>query len=34
MNAQEGSRWRTRAHETHAEYQTLIKDVVLESTLL
>jgi catechol O-methyltransferase len=34
MNAQEGKRWRTRAHETHAEYQTLFKDVVLESTLL
>jgi catechol O-methyltransferase len=34
MNAQEGKRWRTRAHQTHAEYQTLIKDVVLESTLL
>jgi catechol O-methyltransferase len=34
MNAQEGKRWRTRAHETHAEYQTMIKDVVLESTLL
>jgi catechol O-methyltransferase len=34
MTAQEGKRWRTRAHQTHAEYQTLIKDVVLESTLI
>jgi catechol O-methyltransferase len=34
MEAEEGKRWRTRAHQTHAEYQTLIKDVVLESTLL
>jgi catechol O-methyltransferase len=34
MTAQEGKRWRTRAHQTHAEYQTLFKDVVLESTLL
>jgi catechol O-methyltransferase len=34
MNAEEGKRWRTRAHETYAEYQTMFKDVVLESTLL
>jgi len=34
MTAQEGKRWRSRAHQTHAEYQTLIKDVVLESTLI
>lgn len=34
MTAEEGKRWRTRTHETHAEYQTLIKDIVLESTLL
>jgi catechol O-methyltransferase len=34
MEAEEGKRWRTRAHQTHAEYQTLFKDVVLESTLL
>jgi catechol O-methyltransferase len=34
MNAQEGKLWRTRAHETHAEYQTMFKDIVLESTLL
>jgi catechol O-methyltransferase len=34
MTAQEGKRWRTVTHETHAEYQTLIKDIVLESTFL
>ena len=34
MTAQEGKRWSTRAHQTHAEYQTFIKDVVLESTLI
>jgi len=34
MDAEEGRRWRTVAHEAHAEYQTLIKDVVLESTLI
>jgi catechol O-methyltransferase len=34
MTAQEGKRWRTIAHQTHAEYQTLIKDVVLESQLI
>jgi len=34
MAAQEGKRWSTRAHQTHAEYQTFIKDVVLESTLI
>jgi catechol O-methyltransferase len=31
MKEQEGRRWRSVEHETHAEYQTLIKDVVLES---
>jgi catechol O-methyltransferase len=31
MEAQEGNAWRTTAHDTHAEYQTLIKDLVLES---
>jgi catechol O-methyltransferase len=31
MTAQEGSAWRTTEHETHVEYQTLIKDLVLES---
>jgi catechol O-methyltransferase len=34
MTAEEGKRWRTVRHETHAEYQTMIKDVVLESVLL
>jgi catechol O-methyltransferase len=34
MSAQEGKRWRTERHETHAEYQTLIKDVVLESVFI
>jgi catechol O-methyltransferase len=34
MDSQEGKRWRTTAHETHAEYQTLIKDIVLESALI
>jgi catechol O-methyltransferase len=31
MEAQEGKSWETIAHETHVEYQSLIKDVVLES---
>jgi catechol O-methyltransferase len=34
MNAQEGKRFRTEAHETHVEYQTLLKDTVLVSSLL
>jgi catechol O-methyltransferase len=34
MMSQEGKRWHTAVHETHAEYQTLIKDVVMESTLI
>jgi catechol O-methyltransferase len=34
MAEQEGKRWHTVIHETHAEYQTLIKDLVLESTLI
>ena len=34
MDAEEGKRWHTRAHKTHAEYQKLIADLVLESTLL
>jgi catechol O-methyltransferase len=33
MDAEEGKRWHTRAHKTHVEYQKLIADVVLESTL-
>ena len=31
MRAHEGSDWRTTEHETHVEYQTMIKDLVLES---
>lgn len=34
MREQEGKRWRTTEHETHAEYQTVIKDLVLVSELL
>ena len=31
MRDHEGREWRTTEHETHVEYQTLIKDLVLES---
>ena len=31
MRAAEGGAWRTTEHETHVEYQSLIKDLVLES---
>jgi catechol O-methyltransferase len=31
MRTQEGNSWRSIEHQTHAEYQTLLKDVVLES---
>jgi catechol O-methyltransferase len=31
MRAHEGRDWRTTEHEAHVEYQTLIKDLVLES---
>ena len=34
MKEQEGGRWRSVEHETHAEYQSLIKDIVLESEYL
>ncbi len=34
MKEQEGSLFRSREHETHAEYQTLLADIVLESELL
>jgi catechol O-methyltransferase len=34
MAAAEGKRWRTRHHPAHAEYQSLIRDEMLESTLL
>jgi catechol O-methyltransferase len=31
MAGEEGNTWRSVEHETHAEYQTLFKDIVLES---
>ena len=31
MREREGRVWRTTEHETHVEYQTLLKDLVLES---
>ncbi len=34
MQAEEGRSWRTTEHETHVEYQTLLKDLVLESEYL
>jgi catechol O-methyltransferase len=34
MKAHEGSAWRTIEHDTHVEYQTLIRDLVLESEYL
>ena len=34
MRAREGAEWRTAEHETHVEYQTLLKDLVLESDYL
>ena len=34
MNAEEGRRWRTTEHETHVEYQSVIKDLVLVSEYL
>lgn len=34
MRRHEGADWRTREHRTHAEYQKLVKDLVLESTYL
>ena len=34
MREHEGRDWRTVEHETHVEYQTLIKDLVLESRYL
>lgn len=34
MEAEEGIRFRTDSHKTHAEYQTLIPDVVMVSTFL
>ena len=34
MQEQEGKAWRTTEHDTHVEYQSLIKDLVLESEYL
>jgi catechol O-methyltransferase len=34
MRAQEGKTWRTTEHGTHVEYQSLLKDLVLESEYL
>jgi catechol O-methyltransferase len=34
MEAQQGRTWDTTKHDTHVEYQSLIKDVVLESQYL
>ena len=34
MREREGREWRTIEHETHVEYQTLIKDLVVESEYL
>ncbi|RDH80186.1 O-methyltransferase [Mycolicibacterium moriokaense] len=34
MHRNEGVQWRTRTHHAHAEYQTLIPDLVLESEFL
>jgi catechol O-methyltransferase len=34
MKAKEGTLFRTREHSTHLEYQTLLKDLVLESEFL
>ncbi len=34
MRAHEATMWQTIEHETHVEYQKLLKDLVLESTLL
>jgi catechol O-methyltransferase len=34
MRAQEGKSWRTVEHDTHVEYQSLLKDLVFESEYL
>ncbi|MGV9833713.1 O-methyltransferase [Nocardia niigatensis] len=34
MHQSEGANWRTIEHDTHVEYQTLLKDLVLESEYL
>jgi catechol O-methyltransferase len=33
-HAAEGKTWRTIEHDTHVEYQSLLKDLVLESEYL
>ncbi len=34
MRDQQGKHWETIEHKTHVEYQTVISDLVLESTYL
>jgi predicted O-methyltransferase YrrM len=34
MEQEQGRTWKTTSHETYAEYQSLIPDIVLESTLI
>ena len=34
MKEVEGSQWHSVEHSTHAEYQTLLKDIVMESDYL
>ncbi|ORA25995.1 O-methyltransferase [Mycobacterium aquaticum] len=34
MRAEQGARWNTVEHKTHGEYQTLLRDVMLESEYL
>ncbi len=34
MRSEQGRRWRTVEHRTHVEYQSLVRDLVLESTYL
>jgi catechol O-methyltransferase len=34
LEAEEGKSWRTIEHDTHVEYQSLLKDLVLESEYL
>jgi catechol O-methyltransferase len=34
MRSEEGRRWRTVEHRTHVEYQSLVRDLVLESTYM
>ena len=34
MRVEDGKTWRTIEHETHVEYQSLMKDLVLESEYL